>query len=256
MDKRTSQPLISIITVSFNSVKTIEDTFKSIKNQNYYPIEYIVVDGNSNDGTKILIEKYSEMISAKVSESDKGIYDAMNKGVSMCSGEIIGILNSDDVYANSEVLSKVMNSFLSSNADIVFGNIDYVSEDLKTPIRRWRSSKYNFGAFSKGWHPPHPAFFVKRKVYEEIGTYDLDLNIAADFEFMYRAIEIYKYNCIFLDDVLTKMRIGGESNRSIKNILKGNSQVRQSFHKHGVHINPIIYTLRRWLPKLIEYFRP
>tara|TARA_B100001057_G_scaffold186294_1_gene187093 strand:- start:14520 stop:15287 length:768 start_codon:yes stop_codon:yes gene_type:complete len=255
MDKRSGQPLISIITVSFNSSKTIQDTFDSIGSQSYERIEYIVVDGNSSDGTKDIIEENLKIISKKVSEPDKGIYDAMNKGISMCSGEIIGILNSDDVYSNNKVISEVVNAFTLTNTDLVYGNIDYVSEDLKRIIRKWRSSPFKKKAFTKGWHPPHPAFFVKRKVYEEIGTYDLALNIAADFEFMYRAIEIHSYKSFFINKVLTKMRVGGESNRSIKNILKGNSQVRKSFLKHGVYVNSVIYTIRRLIPKILEYFK-
>lgn len=255
MKNQRHEPLISLITVSYNSSETILDTFNSIGNQSYGRIEYIVIDGASSDGTKKLIQNHSKIISKTISEPDKGLYDAMNKGISMSSGEIIGILNSDDIYADNDVINEVVNAFNLSNADIVYGNLNYVSKNLTKVIRKWKSKTYIKGMFSRGWQPPHPSFFVRKKVYNEIGSFDLKFDIAADFEFMYRALEVNDYHSFFLNKTLTKMRIGGKSNKSLMNRLKANYQIRQSFIKHGVYINPIIYTIRRWIPKLLEYIK-
>lgn len=255
MKKQRYEPLISLITVSYNSSETILDTFKTIGNQSYGKIEYIVIDGDSSDGTKELIQNHSKIISKTISEPDKGLYDAMNKGISMCSGEIIGIINSDDIYTDNDVIAEVVNAFYLSNADIVYGNLNYVSKNLTKVIRTWKSKPYKKGMFSKGWQPPHPSFFARKKVYDEIGSFDLTFDIAADFEFMFRVLEVNDYRSFFLNKTLTKMRIGGESNKSLKNRLKANYQIRQSFIKHGVYINPIIYTIRRWIPKLLEYIK-
>ena len=225
---------ISIITVAFNSGLTIKDTFDSIRSQDYDNIEYIVIDGNSSDETVDLIKSNEDIIHKWISENDKGIYDAMNKGISLATGDIVGILNSDDVYFEPQSISLVMNEFLNKENDIVYGNINYVSKDLSNIIRKWRSSKYKLGRFKYGWHPPHPSFFVKKNLYTKYGTYDLDLSVAADFDVMLRFLEKHKAKSKFIDRVITKMRIGGESNRSIKNILMGRKNIKDSFIKNNI----------------------
>lgn len=246
---------VSIITVSYNSKKTIQDTIDSVKSQSYSNIEYIVVDGNSNDGTKKIINSNKEFISKIIIEKDKGIYDAMNKGISLATGDIVGILNSDDVYFNNKVISEVVRKFKSdSSNEIVYGNIQYVSEDLKKVVRTWVSSNYVSDSFKKGWHPPHPGFFVKKELYTLFGNFDLRFNIAADFDLMLRFMEVHKAKSKFLDLILTKMRIGGESNKSISNIIKGNKQVINSFKKYNIKPSKI-YTLRRIFPKILELMK-
>ena len=245
---------ISIITVAFNSGLTIKDTFNSIRSQDYDNIEYIVIDGNSSDDTVDIIKSNEDIIYKWISENDKGIYDAMNKGISLATGDVVGILNSDDVYFEPQSISLVMNEFLNNENDIVYGNINYVSKDLNSIIRTWRSSKYKMGSFKYGWHPPHPSFFVKKTLYNKYGTYDLDLSVAADFDVMLRFLEKHNAKSKFIDRVITKMRIGGESNRSIKNILMGRKNIKDSFIKNNIKPYPL-YTLFRYLPKIFEFFK-
>jgi len=245
---------ISIITVSYNSEETIQDTFDSIRNQTYNNIEYIVIDGASSDKTVKIIKDNDDIIDKWISETDKGIYDAMNKGISISTGDYVGILNSDDVYINNNVISDVMLNFKRKNTDIVYGNILYVSHDLKKIIRYWKSSGYVYGSFRKGWHPPHPAFFCKRSLYNSHGDFDLELRVAADFDLMLRFFEVHKCSSFHIDKYLTKMRIGGESNNSIKNIIKGNKDVLRSFKKYSISPYPF-YPIFRLLPKIREFFR-
>lgn len=245
---------ISIITVAFNSGLTIQDTFDSIKCQDYDNIEYIVIDGNSSDNTVDIIKQNQDIICKWVSEKDKGIYDAMNKGISFATGDIVGILNSDDVYFESKSISYIMKEFINNEIDIVYGNINYVSKDLNQIIRKWRSSKYKSGSFKYGWHPPHPSFFVRKKLYDKYGNYDLNLSVAADFDVMLRFLEKHHLKSIFIDRVITKMRIGGESNRSIKNIMMGRKNIKDSFTKNKIKPYPF-YTVLRFLPKIFEFFK-
>lgn len=246
---------ISIITVSYNSALTIQDTFDSIKEQDYSLIEYIVVDGKSTDGTLDLIHKNQDIISKWVSEKDAGIYDAMNKGITMASGDIIGILNSDDVYYNSFCVSQVMNAFnMNPTSEVVFGKIINVSQDLNRVVRKWKTAPFELGSFKRGWHPPHPAFFVKREAYINHGVYDLKFKIASDFDMMLRLLEVKRCKSTYLDNVITKMRTGGESNRSISNIIRGNREIRQSFKKNKIYISPF-YTIFRLVRKLLEIVR-
>ena len=185
---------ISIITVCFNAVSTIKDTIDSVLNQNYPEIEYIIVDGASTDGTVEIIRSYGNRIAKFISEPDEGIYDAMNKGISLASGNIVAILNADDFYINSQVISKVVKAFRESGADIVYGDIVIVHpENTEKVVRYWKAGKYRPGSFKWGWHPPHPAFFVKRKIYEKYGVFDLEFKrVAADFEIMARFMERYR----------------------------------------------------------------
>ena len=247
---------VSIITVSFNSAETIRDTFDCISQQTIFEdIEYIVVDGGSTDGTIDIINEYANIITTKIIEPDNGIYDAMNKGIANATGDIIGILNSDDVYHDITTLELIKTTFETKKADIVYGNINYVSSDLKKVIRKWQSSVFQKNSFKKGWHPPHPSFFVKKDVYEQCGVYDLEFNISADFDFMLRSMELTNYDTYFVNEIITNMRIGGESNRSLSNIIKGNRQIHQSFMKNHIKINRFLYSINRILPKVIEFLR-
>ena len=245
---------ISIVTVCYNSEKTIKDTFDSIRNQNYHNIEYIVIDGQSNDDTINIIKENSDIISKIIIESDNGIYDAMNKGIQHSTGEVIGILNSDDIYKDTETIKLLATEFQDKTVDIVYGNIQYVSQDLSSIVRKWQSSNFVKGSFKKGWHPAHPAFFVRRKVYENIGEYDLKFDVSADFDLMFRAMEIFNFKSKFINRVITNMRIGGTSNKSLKNVIRGNKQILQSFKKNQIPLNPIVFVIRRLLPKLIQFF--
>jgi len=214
---------VSVITVCFNAASTIRDTIESVLSQDYPHIEYIIIDGASTDDTVEIVSSYRERISRFISEPDKGIYDAMNKGIKLAEGDIVAILNADDFYVNSKVISKVVEAFKNSKADIVYGDIVIVDpKDTNKVIRYWKAGKYRPGSFKWGWHPPHPAFFVRREVYEEYGAFDLEFKVAADFELMARFMERYRLKSFYLPEVLVKMRSGGNSTRNIWNILVAN----------------------------------
>ncbi len=250
-----SQPLVSIITPSFNNVGTIEDTIKSVLNQDYPNIEYIVIDGGSNDGTLDVVKTYSDKISKIVSEPDKGIYDAMNKGIALAMGDIIGIINSDDFYASDYVISKVAEVMEKEKIDCCWGDIFYVDyNETKKVVRRWYSSEYKEGKFQSGWHPPHSAFFVKKDVYLKYGTFNTEFSIAADYELMLRLLEKYKISSYYIPEVLVNMRIGGESNKNVSNIIKANIQCQKAWKVNGLKVNKIRLVLKP-LSKIAQYFK-
>jgi len=217
---------ISIITVCYNSRTTIRDTIESVLAQNYSNIEYIIVDGLSNDGTLDIIREYGKRIDIVISESDIGIYDAMNKGIQSATGDVIGILNSDDFYIDDHVLSDVAKVFLDQNIDACYGDLVYVKQNnVDQVVRFWKSRDYKLGLFKAGWMPPHPTFFVRKSVYERLGSFDLNYKIAADFELLFRFIEQHKIRTRYLPKVLVKMRLGGKSNKSLANIYKQNREI-------------------------------
>ena len=225
---------ISIITVCFNSAETIADAVESVLSQRRVDLEYIVVDGASTDGTLDVLRSYGSKISRLISEPDGGIYDAMNKGISLVAGDVVGVLNSDDYYADEGVLARVETAFDHLHVDCVYGDLHYVANDDPTRVvRDWKSGPYEEGKFRTGWHPPHPAFFVRRSLYEKLGLFDLNLRIAADYEFMLRVLEKHSAKVAYLPEVLVKMRTGGESNRSVMNILKANIECYRAWRING-----------------------
>ena len=225
---------LSIITVCFNSAATIRDAVDSVLAQQGVDLEFIVIDGQSTDDTVQILKRYGDRITHLVSEPDQGMYDAMNKGVALATGDVVGILNSDDFYADHFVLVEVMAAFVDESVDCVYGDLDYVAvEDTDRVVRDWRSGPFRPGLFARGWHPPHPAFFVRRAVYEAVGGFDLSLRIAADYEFMLRVLHKYRCRVAYLPAVLVKMRIGGASNRSLKNILQANRECYSAWRING-----------------------
>lgn len=242
---------ISIITVVYNNEKTVRDAIESVLSQDYDNIEYIVVDGASTDRTLEIIQSYGNQITKVISEPDKGIYDAMNKGVLAASGDVVGILNSDDVYASGSVISEVLGLMEKEDTDCLYGDLLYVSQDdISKKVRYWKSGKQK--PFKSGWHPPHPAFFVKSSIYQRCGTYDTDLRVSADFEMMLRILDRYHCKASYLPKVLVRMRVGGESNRSLKNIIQGYYDMKQAFKMNGVK-RSVFYPVFRYLPKLKEF---
>jgi glycosyltransferase len=212
--------LVSVITAVLNAADTIEDCIRSVQSQTYNNIEHIVLDGGSTDGTREIIQKYRDKLSKVVSEPDKGMYDAINKGLRFAKGEIICILNSDDFYAHEKVLEGVVNVFKKYNVDSCYGDLVYVDKkDTTKVIRYWKSNQYRDGMMRYGWHPPHPAFFVKKEIYEKFGYFNTDFKIASDYEIMLRFLEKYKISTYYIPEVLVKMRIGGKSNKNLKNVL-------------------------------------
>ena len=244
---------VSIITISYNSAETIEDTIKSVVGQDYPNIEYIIIDGASKDETLSIIGKYKDKIAKVVSERDKGIYDAMNKGVENATGDIIGILNSDDYYYDESVISEVVRLFEKENTDGLYADLVYVDRaDSDKVIRYWKSGEYQPGKFLKGWMPPHPTFFVKKEVYEKFGLYSTDLRSAADYEFMLRVIHKHNISLSYMPRILTKMRVGGMSNVSLKNRWKANMEDRRAWKING--LKPKWYTLTvKPLSKILQF---
>jgi len=217
-------------------------------------IEHIIIDGASSDNTIQEIKNTSNRISKIISEPDRGIYDAMNKGIALATGDIIGILNSDDFLASNEVISKIVEKFENEKCDAVYGDLDFVaSNDPNKIVRQWKSSPYVKGSFRKGWHPSHPTFYVKREIYEKFGNFDISLNVSADFELMLRFIEKNQIKVHYLNETIVKMRYGGESTGSFKKIIEGNRNIMKAFKKNNIPVSPF-YPIIRLLPKLKQFF--
>lgn len=246
---------VSIITVCYNSEATLEATIRSVVEQDYAGIEYIVVDGGSTDGTSAIISKYRGKIAKLVSEKDEGMYFAINKGIAIATGEIVGILNSDDFYADKHVISRVVEEFASKKADSVYGDLQYVSRDDTSKIfRQWKSGAYDRKRFLKGWMPPHPAFFVRRMGYEEFGVFNTRLNFAADYELMLRFLYKHKLSASYIPRVLVKMRIGGMSNVTLGNRIKANREDRLAWKINGLKAGNFTLLLKP-LSKLQQFLK-
>ena len=248
---------ISIITVTFNCISVINDCLESIKAQKYKDIEHIVVDGASTDKTLSLLNARRDQIQVLVSEKDKGIYDAMNKGINLAKGDIIGFLNSDDIYANDNILLKVASLFNNNPAlEACYADLVYTNKfDTSKNIRYWKSNKFIPGSFSKGWCPPHPTFFVRRTVYERLGKFNLNYSISADVELMMRFIEVNKINICYVPEVWVKMRMGGLSNSNLKNIFKQNLEVLHALNKHNKPKNYFIFFIYKFFSRLKQFFK-
>ena len=244
---------VSIITATYNSSKTIKDTLHSIQSQNFPSIEHIIVDGVSQDNTIELI-KSSDFKGQIHIEKDNGIYDAMNKGIGLANGEIIGILNSDDFYADETIIEKVVSIFNETGCDAVYGDLLYVSAlDTSKVIRHWMSGDYKRDNFLKGWMPPHPTFFVKKELYEKHGLFNLSLWGAADYELMLRFLFKYQCSLVYLPQIMVHMRAGGQSNLSIFNRIRANMEDRKAWKINN--IKPKWYTLSlKPLRKLNQFF--
>lgn len=225
---------ISIITVSYNSAITIADTIRSVAIQTYQDIEHLVIDGQSSDATVQIVESHAHPNLILSSESDGGIYDAMNKGLSRASGEVIGFLNSDDFYADATVLQKVAEVFNDESIEACFADLVYVTLDTTRVVRYWRSRPFVKGDFSKGWCPPHPTFYVRRSALQRLGLFDQSFKLAADVEFMMRYLERGAIKSVYIPKIFVRMRIGGVSNQSWKNVWKINKEIFSALKKNDV----------------------
>lgn len=244
---------VSLITVAYNSEKYILDCVHSVNNQSYKNIEHICIDGSSSDKTVDLFKQNTTRENQLISEPDQGIYDAMNKGIKHASGDIIGILNSDDFYYDQSIIELIVQEFEKNNCDAVYGNLVFVdAKRTDKIIRTWKSSAFKSGGFKNGWHPPHPTLFLKKEVYEKYGHFDISLNVSADFELMLRLFERFKINSSYINKTIVKMRYGGESTGSIKKIFEGNSNILKAFKKNGVEASHF-YLLKRLIPKLKQF---
>jgi glycosyltransferase involved in cell wall biosynthesis len=246
---------ISIITIAYNSAETIEGTIKSVVSQTHPDIEYIIIDGGSKDSTMDIVRSYESSIGIIVSEPDKGIYDAMNKGVNLATGDIIGILNSDDYYADENVIKDVHQRFVEDGSDGLYSDLVYVNREAPEKIvRYWKAGDYEPGLFKKGWMPPHPTFFVKRKCYEAFGTYSLELRSAADYELMLRFIHKHQISLSYLNRITAHMRLGGQSNVTLKNRIRANKEDRLAWKMNGLEPGKLTL-LRKPLSKLTQFIR-
>ncbi len=226
---------ISIITACYNNADTIEDTLKSVTEQTYPNIEYIIIDGKSTDDTLKIVSKCSAKIAKIASEPDKGIYDALNKGIAAATGDVIGFLHADDVYAHSDAIKKVAKCFENQATDSLYGDLVYTSkDDLNKTVRTWISGEFRFSDLKKGWMPPHPTFFVTKKIYEKYGNFDTTFKIAADYDIVLRFLAVGKISTQYLPEVLIKMRTGGASNKSLKNIIQKSREDIRALRKNKV----------------------
>ena len=217
----------SIVIATFNSEKTIKECLKSVKTQSFENYEIVIIDNNSTDRSLKIIKKLNFKKIKIISETDTGIYDALNKGIKKSSGEVISILHSDDLYSNQNVLKNVYNKF-SKNIDIVYGNLIYVQRNnINIPVRKWIGKLSNKNNFYKGWHPPHPTFFAKRTLYKKYGYYNNNIGNPADVELMFRFLIKHKISSRHLNRILIKMRYGGVSNKKLISILKQNLKILQ-----------------------------
>jgi glycosyltransferase involved in cell wall biosynthesis len=245
---------ISIITATCNSALTVTDTLKSVAGQEYKNIEHIIIDACSVDDTLRIARSFPH-IAKIISEKDKGIYDAMNKGIALATGDVIGILNSDDVYMNERVISTIASAFAEEKVQATYGDLQYVKHhNMDRVVRTWRTGGFNKRKFYYGWMPPHPTFFVRKKVYDEIGLFNLSLHSSADYELMLRVLLKHEMPVHYIPEILVKMRVGGISNASFRNRIRANKEDRLAWKING--LQPYFFTLYakpiRKIPQFIK----
>ncbi|MBW9204170.1 glycosyltransferase [Bacteroidales bacterium SW292] len=249
---------ISIVTVSFNSEKTLADTIYSVLSQTYPDIEYILVDGSSKDNTLDIIRTYESQFNGRmkwISEPDRGLYDAMNKGIRMATGDVVGILNSDDFFTSNDVLEKVAEGFADNDVNAVYGDIHFVrSDDLNRCVRYYSSRIFRRGLMRLGFIPAHPSFYCRRECFEKYGCYKTDYKIAADFDLLLRFIYVHRIRIKYLPVDMVTMRLGGASTSGLKSRMTGMKEHLRSFRENGVKTNRFLLSLR-YFYKLTEYFR-
>lgn len=244
---------ISIVTAVYNNYSTIRDALDSALAQRGTKVELVVIDGGSNDGTLDILREYSDRLGVLVSEHDHGVYDALNKGIARASGEVIGFLHSDDVFADEQSLARVAEVFSDPQVDAVYGDLVYVHKgNISKVIRYWQSGEFSHKRLGWGWMPPHPTFYVRRSVYERLGGFDTSLRIAADYDCMVRFFRS-GINVAYIPETLVRMRIGGESNRSLKNIVRKSAEDYQVLQRHGV--GGIRSLMLKNLRKVPQFFR-
>ena len=236
---------ISIITVSFNSASTIRETIDSVLAQDFPDIEYIIVDGNSTDGTQDIIRLYGDRIDKFVSEPDNGLYDAMNKGIDMATGDIVGILNSDDLYAETTTVSLAAETFQRDNVAIVYGDLYYFRTGRPdVPRRIYKGGLFSMRRAKYGLMPPHPTVFIKRELYQKYGKFDTRYSLSADFDLLLRFLGVHQSTFSYIPRFLVRMRIGGKSTSSLKHLFVMNKQDLHSCKRHGLKTNVVKFYLK------------
>jgi len=243
---------ISIITVVYNAENTIGSCIESVLQQDYKNVEYIIIDGGSTDDTVAIIESYRSQITHFISEPDKGIYDAMNKGIQLATGEVVGMLNADDTFADDTVLGTIAGAFQKNNVDITYGDLDYIDANGKV-IRKWRSGEFTRRSLAFGWMPPHPTFYCKRYIFEKYGPYSLEYGSAADYQFMLNSLYVNQLKTFYIKKVIIKMKIGGISNQSLNNRVKGLLFDLKAMKNARIPL-PVIALIVKPVRKIIQYF--
>ncbi|MEM9983927.1 MAG: glycosyltransferase family 2 protein [Bacteroidota bacterium] len=246
---------ISIITVTYNAARYLRTCVESVLDQNYPDLEYIVIDGASTDGTQEILAAYADRIDHFISEPDQGLYHAMNKGIAMATGEVIGLLNADDFYAYPEVISEVMGRFADPGVQTVFGDLIYVDEeDIKKVVRYFPGKGFHHGQMKRGLMPPHPTFFVRQELYNRCGGFDTQFDICADFDLMVRWFHRHEVAYSYLPKVMVHMRTGGSSTQGLSSTARINQEMLRSLRQNGVKSNlPLIYS--KYLTKVFQLFK-
>ena len=252
--ERRDELRVSVVTVVKDAVGTIQDTLQSVASQSYPEVEHIVVDGGSVDGTLDVVEAYQPKVAALISAPDNGIYDAMNKGIALARGDVIGMLNGDDVFAHDRVVERIAGVFSDPATQACYADLVYMDAALQRVIRYWQSAPYRPGAFHGGWIPAHPTFYVRSEVYSQHGTFDLEYRLQADFELALRLLAIHRVNSIYVPQIWVKMRIGGATNRSLKNIVRGNLESYRACRRHGLDVSALFF-VRKFLSRLPQFVR-
>ncbi|MDA8849264.1 glycosyltransferase [Flavobacteriaceae bacterium] len=242
---------ISIITICFNSEKTIFKTLESVKKQSFNNIEHIIIDGASNDKTLEICKEYSNSIKI-ISEQDNGVYDAFNKGLKLATGDVIGFLNADDTFYNENSIQDIVDAFSNNETDIVYGNLDYVNKEGKV-IRNWISKPYKKGLMKKAWMPAHPTFYCKKEVYDQSGGYNDSFKIAGDFELCLRFLEINNIPSFYLNKKIVKMLVGGISNSGLISKWIIYKEELRSFKINKISVNPVLFFLNK-LRKIKQFY--
>jgi len=244
---------VSIITVTLNSQNHLEECIQSVIAQDHPDIEYIIVDGKSVDETLPIVQKYKEHIAQFITETDKGMYDAINKGISMATGDIIGILNSDDILASPDVIRTIATTFKEQDIDTLYGDLEYVESDNTSLIYRvWKGKPYKRSRFNTGWMPAHPTFYIKRSLIDTYGGYENHYFSAADYEFMARYLFHHKLTSYYLPKLIVKMRRGGQSNNDLKKRLRANRRDYLAMKKNKIPF-PFLVSILKPLSKLHQY---
>lgn len=243
---------ITLITVCWNSAATMRDTIESVLAQDYPHIEYLVVDGASTDGTLDIVRAYGGRIRL-LTEPDHGMYDSMNKGLRLAQGDVVGFIHSDDMLATPATIGRIAAAFEDPAVECVYGDLDMVDpRDTRRVVRHWRSGPHRPGALPRGWYPPHVTLYIRREVLQQVGPFDTQYRIAADMDHMVRLFEVRGMRSVHLPVVLVRMRAGGASNRSLRNIWRANVETWRSLRSHGFNVGPwfILFKLMRKIPQL------
>ena len=245
---------VSLITVTYNSAAYLQDCIDSVVRQRYSDIEHIIIDGGSTDGTLEIIKKYDNHIAKWVSEKDNGMYDAINKGIAMATGDIVGILNSDDMLASNDVLQAIVDSFNDHQLDAVYGDLVYVTKiNTNKVVRLWQGLPYKRYRFRYGWMPAHPTFYIRREIIDQFGGYESHYFTAADYEFMARYLYRYRISAMYLNKLIVKMRVGGQSNDTFKSRLRGNRRDYLAMKKNKIPL-PFLASVLKPIIKLRQYY--